>query len=128
MTLVVVGLGGALGAISRYLASGWVQDLAGGFFPWGTFAVNVAGSLVLGFVLVWLQTTVSSAELRQFIAIGFLASFTTFSTFSYEAMAMMRDGEWWRAGGYTVGSIALGLLAVGVGAGMAMLLAQHGRA
>ena len=128
MTLLVVGLGGALGAISRYLASGWVQDLAGGFFPWGTFAVNAAGSLVLGFVLVWLQATVSSAELRQFIAIGFLGSFTTFSTFSYEAMAMMRDGEWWRAGGYTVGSVALGLLAVGVGAAMAMALTQHGRA
>lgn len=128
MTLLVVGMGGALGAISRYLASGWVQGLAGGFFPWGTFVVNAAGSLVLGFVLVWLQATVSSAELRQFIAIGFLGSFTTFSTFSYEALAMMRDGEWWRAGGYTVGSVALGLLAVGLGAAMAMVLTQHGRA
>ena len=128
MTLLVVGLGGALGAISRYLASGWVQDLAGGFFPWGTFAVNIGGSLVLGFVLVWLQATVSSAELRQFIAIGFLGSFTTFSTFSYEALAMVRDGEWWRAGGYTVGSVALGLLAVGVGAALAMALTLHGRA
>ena len=90
--------------------------------------MNVAGSLVLGFVLVWLQATVSSAELRQFIAIGLLGSFTTFSTFSYEALAMMRDGEWWRAGGYTVGSVALGLLAVGVGAAMAMALTLHGRA
>jgi len=128
VTLLVVGLGGALGAISRYLASGWVQDMAGGFFPWGTVAVNILGSLVLGFALVWLQTTVASAEMRQFIAIGFLGSFTTFSTFSYEALAMLRDGEWWRAGGYTVGSVTLGLLAVGAGAAIAMALAQQGRA
>lgn len=113
--------------MSRYLVSGWVQELTGGFFPWGTFAVNVVGSLLLGFVLVWLQGTVSSAELRQFIAIGVLGSFTTFSTFSYEALAMIRDGEWWRAGGYTVGSVALALLAAGVGAAMATMLAQ-GRA
>lgn len=128
MTLVVVGLGGAMGAIARYLASGWVQDLTGGFFPWGTMAVNIVGSLLLGFALVWLQTTVTSAEVRHFIAIGFLGSFTTFSTFSYEALAMLRDGEWWRAGGYTVGSVTLGLLAVGTGAAIAMTLAQHGRA
>ena len=128
MTLVVVGVGGALGAIARYLASGWVQNMTGGFFPWGTMAVNIAGSLLLGFSLVWLQTTVSSAELRQFIAIGFLGSFTTFSTFSYEALAMLRDGEWWRAGGYTVGSVTLGLLAVGAGAAIAIALTQQGRA
>jgi len=128
VALLVVGLGGAFGAVARYLASGWVQNMAGGFFPWGTVAVNVAGSLLLGFVLVWAQTTVSSAELRQFIAIGFLGSFTTFSTFSYEALAMMRDGEWWRAGGYTIGSVALGLIAVGAGAALAMALTQQGRA
>jgi len=128
VTLLVVGVGGALGAISRYLASGWVQDMTGGFFPWGTLVVNVVGSLVLGFVVVWLQVTVSSAELRQFIAIGFLGSFTTFSTFSYEALAMLRDGEWWRAGGYTVGGVVLGLVAVGVGAAIAMALTEQGRA
>lgn len=128
MTFVVIGVGGALGAVSRYAASGWVQDLAGGFFPWGTLAVNVAGSLALGFVLVWLQSTVASAELREFIAIGFLGSFTTFSTFSYESLAMIRDGEWWRAGGYAAGSLLLGLLAVGLGAAIAMALTQHGRA
>ena len=89
--------------------------------------MNVAGSFVLGFVLVWLQATVSSGELRQFIAIGFLGSFTTFSTFTYETLAMMRDGEWWRAGGYTAGSVAVGLLAVGAGAAIAMALTLQGR-
>ncbi|MGD2045902.1 MAG: fluoride efflux transporter CrcB [Gemmatimonadota bacterium] len=124
MTLLVVGLGGALGAVSRYLSSGWVQTLAGGFFPWGTMAVNVAGSLMLGFMMVWLQSTTASPELRNLITVGFLGSFTTFSTFSYETTAMLRDGEWWRAGGYAAGSMALGLVAVGLGAFLATTLSQ----
>jgi CrcB protein len=122
MTLLVVGLGGAAGALSRYWASGWIQGLTGGFFPWGTLAVNVAGSLALGFSLVWLQAAVSSPEARELIAIGFLGSFTTFSTFSYEAVAMLRDGEWWQAGGYVAGSVLLGLLAVALGATIAATL------
>lgn len=113
-----------MGAVSRYLATEWVQNLTGDVFPWGTFLVNVAGSLVLGFTLVWLQSAVSSADLRQFIVVGFLASFTTFSTFSYEAVAMLRDREWWHAGGYMVGSIALSLMAVVVGMAMASALTQ----
>lgn len=124
MTLLVVAAGGAMGAVSRYLATGWVQDLTGDSFPWGTFLVNVVGSLVLGFSMVWLQSAVSSADLRQFITIGFLASFTTFSTFSYEAVVMLRDREWWQAGGYVVGSVALSLTAVVVGMAVASALTQ----
>jgi CrcB protein len=124
VTLLVIGLGGALGAVSRYAASGWVQTLTGSFFPWGTVAVNVAGSLALGFVMVWLQSTTSSAELRDLVTVGFLGSFTTFSTFSYETVAMLRDGEWWRAGGYTAGSVVLGLIAVALGALLAAALGQ----
>lgn len=126
MMLLMVASGGALGAVARYVASGWVQDLAGGFFPWGTFAVNVSGSLLLGFFLVWLQGTLASPETRQFISIGFLGGFTTFSTFSFEAVAMLRDGEWWRAGGYVLGSVTLGLMAVLVG-GLLASGVLHGR-
>lgn len=124
MMLLVVASGGALGAVARYLASGWVQDLAGGFFPWGTFAVNASGSLLLGFSMVWLQSTVTSPEARQFITIGFLGSFTTFSTFSFEAAEMLRDGAWWRAGGYTLGSVAVGIVAVLVGGVLASSIVQ----
>jgi CrcB protein len=124
MTLLVIAAGGALGAVSRYVTSGWVQALTGGFFPWGTMAVNVAGSLALGFTMVWLQSTTSSAELRDLITVGFLGSFTTFSTFSYETADMLRDGEWWRASGYTAGSVMLGLLAVALGASLASALPQ----
>jgi CrcB protein len=126
VSLLAVGIGGAAGAVSRYAATGWIQSLSGGFFPWGTLAVNVVGSLTLGFALVWLQATVSSAELRELVTIGFLGSFTTFSTFSYETVAMVRDGEWWRAGGYAAGSVVLGVLAVVVGAAAATAL-LHGR-
>lgn len=128
MTLLVVAFGGALGAVARYLGSGWVQSVSGGFFPWGTLAVNVTGSLALGFALAWLQSTLASAELRDFVAIGFLGSFTTFSTFSYEALMLIRDGEWWRAGGYTLGSVLLGLVAAGAGAVLALALTHAGRA
>lgn len=124
MTLFVIALGGALGAVSRYLTSGWVQTLSSSFFPWGTMAVNVLGSLALGFLMVWLQSTAASAEVRALITVGFLGSFTTFSTFSYETAVMLRDGQWWRAGGYTVGSVVLGLMAVGAGAFLAAALTQ----
>jgi len=99
-----------------------VQGLVDGFFPWGTLSVNVLGSLAIGFALVWLQATVSSPEVRELVAIGFLGSFTTFSTFSYEAMTLIRDGEWWQAAGYSLGSVVLGLLAVALGAGVASSL------
>ena len=70
MTLLVVAGEGALGAVSRYVVTGWVQDLTGDFFPWGTLLVNVSGSLALGFTMIWLQSVVSSADIRQFIATG----------------------------------------------------------
>jgi len=119
MTLVVVGLGGAAGALSRYLAIGWVQALAGTAFPWGTLAVNVAGSFALGFVLVVLQSAVPSPDLRDLIAVGFLGSFTTFSTFSYEALAQLRRGAWLEAASYTLGSVVICVLACAVGAALA---------
>ena len=125
MTLLVVAAGGALGAVSRYLTTGWVQSLSGEFFPWGTLVVNVVGSLTLGFMLVWLQASVASAEARQFVAIGFLGSFTTFSTFSWEVFALLRDGAWWRASGYLAGSVLLGLAAVLVGVGAANALLRR---
>jgi CrcB protein len=119
LTLVAVALGGALGAVLRYLVSGWIQDASGSFFPGGTFGVNLAGSLALGFAMVWLQGTVASAEARALVTIGFLGSFTTFSTFSFETTAMLRDGEWWRASAYALGSLALGLVAIAAGAALA---------
>ena len=120
MTVVAVAVGGALGAVSRYLLGSWIQSMSGGSFPWGTWTVNVLGSLLLGFAMVWLTETLASAELRLFVAMGFLGSFTTFSTFSFETVELIREGLWMRAGVYSLGSLAIGVLAVVAGAAAAL--------
>ena len=109
-----------MGAVARYGLSGWIQDRAG-FFPWGTLAVNVLGSFLLGFAVRYLEATTMPAEWRQAATIGLLGAFTTFSTFSYEAVAMARDGDWTGAGAYILASVGLGLAAVVVGLGAAHL-------
>lgn len=119
---LAVALGGALGALCRWAAAGWIQRVTGSPFPWGTLAVNVVGSALLGFILVWLQSTVASPESRQFLTVGLLGSFTTFSTFSFETVALIQGGEWPRAVAYGGGSLVLGLLAVLLGSGLATFL------
>lgn len=124
MTVVAVAVGGALGAVSRYLLGSWVQSMSGGSFPWGTWTVNVLGSLLLGFAMVWLAETLASAEVRLFVAMGFLGSFTTFSTFSFETVELVREGLWMRAGIYSLGSLAIGVLAVVTGAAAALAVSR----
>jgi len=122
VTALVIAVGGALGAVSRYYVTAFVVRTAGGSFPYGTMVVNVLGSFALGFLLVWLQSRTTSAQIRQFVGIGFLGSFTTFSTFSLETVELTRAGEFWRAGGYAVGSLAAGVVAVILGAALATAL------
>ena len=121
-TLVAVGLGGAVGAVARWMATDWVRRLLGDGFPWGTLSVNVVGSLALGMTAVWIQTLPASSQTRAFLAIGLLGSFTTFSTFSLEAVELLRHGAPLRAGGYVLASIAASLMAVAVGAVLASSL------
>lgn len=122
MTALVIGVAGALGAVSRYYGSGFVSPLTGDSLPLGTLAVNVLGSFALGFLLVWAQSRATSEQLRNFVGVGFLGSFTTFSTFSWETVELARAGEVWRAGGYAVGSLVAGLIAVLLGAALATAL------
>lgn len=124
MGWLYVALGGAVGSVMRFVVSGWVQGGTGGVFPWGTMTVNVAGSFLLGFAMVWLQAAATSAGLRQFVTVGFLGAFTTFSTFSWEAMALLRDGDRWGAAGYVAGSVAAGLVGLLAGIGLASWLVQ----
>ena len=93
--LFVIGAGGAIGSILRYLVSGWVQDRSGSIvFPYGTTAVNLSGCFVMGF-LAWLVEARSlfSPETRAFLLIGLLGGFTTFSTFGNETLNLVRNGR-----------------------------------
>ncbi len=110
-----VAAGGALGALGRYLVAGWVQQWSGAGFPWGTVAVNLAGSFALGFVVQASLLGGWSGELRLFVAVGFLGAFTTFSTFAYEALELLRSGQNLEALLYVALNLGLGLLLVGLG-------------
>ncbi|MGB5304454.1 MAG: fluoride efflux transporter CrcB [Gemmatimonadota bacterium] len=128
MTLAYVALGGALGALARYGISGWVYDRMGESFPWGTLVVNLVGCLALGLVIRWLQVSAVSPEVRPFLTIGVLGAFTTFSTFSYETVALLQEGQWLRAGLYMGGSVVLGLIAMVAGMALATAFARAGGA
>lgn len=93
--ILLVGAGGFIGSILRYLLAGWSQTLFKTLvFPFGTFVVNVAGCLVIGVLAGWTDNfQLFSAQARLFLLMGILGSFTTFSTFGYETMAMMRNGD-----------------------------------
>ena len=119
-----ITVGGAAGALGRYWLSGWIQVVFAGAFPLGTLTVNVLGSLLLGFGMQAMEALPVSAAVRTMITIGFLGSFTTFSTFSYETVTLLRDGDWWRAVLYTGLSLALGLLAIIVGFAAASILLE----
>jgi CrcB protein len=118
LTYFWVGLGGALGSVARYWASGWIAKHFGETFPWGTLLVNVTGSLVIGFFATvtsaegrWL----AASELRMFFMVGLCGGYTTFSAFSLQTLHLARDGDWLRAGANTVASFILCLLAVWLG-------------
>lgn len=111
MRLVLfLAAGGAIGTLARYFLGGLVQP-ASGTFPWGTLVVNVTGAFLLGFAVRYLLGTgLATPELRAAVTIGFCGSFTTMSTFSYETLALLADGSYWRAGTYVIGSLAGSLL------------------
>lgn len=126
MTLAYVALGGALGALARYGISGWVYDRMGENFPWGTLVVNLVGCLALGLVIRWLQVAAVAPEVRPFLTIGLLGAFTTFSTFSFETVALLQEGQWLRAGLYMGGSVVLGLIAMVAGMALVTAFARAG--
>ncbi|WP_242469311.1 fluoride efflux transporter CrcB [Rhabdochromatium marinum] len=96
--LSAIATGGALGAVSRFAVSTGVYRLLGREFPWGTLAVNVGGSLLMGALFVlFFERSVASAEWRSAILVGFLGAFTTFSTFSLETLALVEQGAAGRA-------------------------------
>lgn len=95
--LLLIGIGGALGAISRYGLSSLVYGITGREFPWGTLVVNLLGSFCIGLLSVWLIERLASTDLRALLIVGFLGALTTFSTFSIETLALLEEGALTRA-------------------------------
>ena len=115
-TVIAVGVAGALGALARYGVEGVVSRHAPGAFPWGTFVVNISGSFVIGVLFVVLTDHLTvDPWIRSLAMIGFLGSYTTFSTLSLESYRLLEDGAWGLALLNTLGSLAAGLLAVYLG-------------
>ena len=97
-TILAIAGGGALGAVLRFWVSTSIYHWLGRGFPYGTLAVNVLGSLAMGFLALWLSERSSlSPEWRALVLIGFLGSFTTFSTFSLETLNLLNDGAYFKA-------------------------------
>jgi len=118
--LLYVALGSAIGGVSRYLLGGLAQRMLDTTFPAGTLLVNVTGSFLLGAIIRYaLETPSLTPEVRAFLTIGFCGGYTTFSTFSYETMALLEDGEWARAGVYITASVILSLIATFLGLALA---------
>ena len=123
MTLVFIAVGGATGAVSRYLVQGWVEELAGGRFPWGTFVVNISGSFFLGVVFALaMDRAIVAPEIRVPLMIGFIGSYTTFSTLMLESWRLVEEGDYLFMFGNLLGSVVIGMLAVIAGLALGRLL------
>ena len=113
--IILVGIGSGIGGICRYLIS-LTMGHAGNGFPWGTFTANVAGCLLIG--LLWGVTSRSqnlSPAFSLLLMVGFCGGFTTFSTFSKEGLAMLQANNYILFTLYALGSVVLGIVAVGLG-------------
>jgi CrcB protein len=115
MVLLYVALGGALGSSLRYLLGGAIQRAAHAGFPYGTLAVNVLGCFLIGVLIKSFLNIEPPASLRAFLIVGFCGGFTTFSSFTSEAVGLAQAGSYFRAAVYVLASVALCLSATGAG-------------
>jgi len=112
MTVVLVLVGGAVGAPLRYLTDLFVQSRHDSVLPWGTLIVNVAGSLILGATASAVANAGASAWLLTLVGTGFCGALTTFSTFGFETVRLVEEGSWIEALLNVTVSLAAGMLAV----------------
>ena len=123
MDLVLVGIGGFMGAIARRVVDLWVSDRSGSAFPLGTLVVNLSGAFLLGLLFAWaVERDVLPREIRGPVMIGFIGAYTTFSTWMLESMRLFEDGAWQLAALNLVGPVVLGMLAVAGGLALGRLL------
>ncbi len=94
--LFAIGVGGFIGAVLRFLLSGWVQRLSPTLFPVGTLSVNIVGSFIIGFAVLYFENVIAPHQ-KALVITGILGALTTFSTFSLETVTMLQGGLWGRA-------------------------------
>jgi CrcB protein len=115
-TLLLVGTGGFLGSISRFLTSRFMQNYFPSAFPFGTFVVNISGCFLIGLIFGFSErSSMLTPGWKMFLAVGFCGGFTTFSTFANENLALLRDGEILNFLLYTGLSVFLGIAATFLG-------------
>jgi CrcB protein len=114
--LIRVFLGAGIGGVLRYWAGGWIADRSSASFPWHTFAINIAGAFAIGALMgLSVERGLGSSNLRLFLGVGILGGFTTFSTLSYESLALLESGLWAQGLSNMFGSVVAGLAAAAVG-------------
>ena len=116
MNLLIIALGGALGAVSRFLLGNGVSRALGSALPYGTFVINIVGCFAMGLLMtIIVDREMLPAAWRLFLCVGFLGGFTTFSSFGYEALMLLTEGRLLAVLAYVGGSVVLGLVAAAAG-------------
>ena len=116
MNLLIIALGGALGAVSRFLLGNGVSRALGSSLPYGTFVINIVGCFAMGLLMtIIVDREMLPAAWRLFLCVGFLGGFTTFSSFGYEALMLLTEGRLLAVLAYVGGSVVLGLVAAAAG-------------
>jgi CrcB protein len=122
--VMVLAIGGILGVNARYWLGVWMTRWTSPQFPWATFAINVSGSFLIGFLTVTLARWLPHPSVRLLVITGFLGSYTTFSTFENDALTLWERGERILMAANVIGSVAAGFLAVVLGTTFARGLAE----
>lgn len=111
--IIYIAIAGSFGALGRYYMTDLAHRLLGGGYPYGTLAVNIVGSFLIGLIIqTGISTDLISPAWRLALTVGFLGAFTTFSTFSYETLSYLEDGTWSMAGVNIVANVLLAMIAV----------------
>lgn len=125
LKLLIVGIGGFIGADARYLVGEWAQRKWGPNFPYGTFIINVSGSFILGLFFTLLLRFNWNPQWRLLIAVGFVGAYTTFSTFEWETLQLIAEGARYKAAVVNLlGSVVVGFFAAWLGVVVARLIAR----
>jgi fluoride exporter len=120
MNILIIGIGGFVGAVSRYGLALWIGQRWGRSFPLGTFVINVSGSFLIGLLMtLMVERFTANPQWRLLLVVGFLGAYTTFSTFEYETGALLKDGEWAFAMLNVILSVVAGFIALKLGEAIA---------